>query len=180
MPITPLHYCLAYFFHKISKSGLNFPALIVGSMVPDLEVPFILLATKGETNRLVLHSVLGSVTLGLLLSIFISVLLYPKFVALAFPRLRGDLRSRCSFSNSLVLSSLIGVLGHVLLDSLHHEYNPLLYPFSMESFNDFVLFGDYSLASEVIGLAFMIFGLIIILREINHGREGFWKRLLVD
>jgi len=179
MPVTPLHYCLAYFFHKISKSGLNFPALIVGSIVPDLEVPFILLVTKGETNRLILHSVLGSVTLGLLISISISVLLYPRLVALAFPSLRGDLGGRCGFSNSLVLSSLIGVLGHILLDSLHHEYNPLLYPFSTESFNDFILFGDYSLASEVISLTFIIFGLIIILREISIGRKGFWKRLFV-
>ncbi|MGQ9469257.1 MAG: DUF4184 family protein [Nitrososphaerales archaeon] len=48
MPATPLHYFLAYILHRMSRFNLSFPALIVGSMVPDLEVPIIFLISKGR------------------------------------------------------------------------------------------------------------------------------------
>jgi hypothetical protein len=114
MPVTPLHYFLAYIIHRASKFKLNFPALIVGSMVPDLEVPIIFITSRGEIDRLVLHSILGSMTLGLLISIFISLLIYPRI--LGFLNCRKELK--CIISKSLIISSLIGVLSHVLLDAL--------------------------------------------------------------
>ncbi|MGQ9469258.1 MAG: hypothetical protein ACUVTD_05460, partial [Nitrososphaerales archaeon] len=83
-------------------------------------------------NRLILHSILGSITLGLLLSIFVSFLLYPRVIGFILPDCREELKNKCSISKSLITSSLIGVLGHVLLDALHHEYNPLIYPFSID------------------------------------------------
>lgn len=179
MPITPLHYFLAYILHRMSKNNLNFPALVVGSIVPDLEVPIIFLVSGGVMDRLILHSILGSITLGLLLSILISFLLYPRLFGFILSDCREELKSKCSISKSLIASSLIGVLGHVLLDALHHEYNPLIYPFSIESINDFVLFGDYLLASELVSSLLIIFGLMILFREIRLGRDGFWKRILV-
>ncbi|MCP8307276.1 MAG: DUF4184 family protein [archaeon] len=179
MPATPLHYFLAYILHRMSKFNLNFPALIVGSMVPDIENPIIFLISRGEKDRLILHSILGSITLGLFLSIFISFLLYPRLVGFILPDCREELKSKCSISKTLIASSLIGVLGHVLLDALHHEYNPLIYPFSTESINNFVFFGDYLLASKLISSLFIIFGLMILFREIRLGRDGFWKRILV-
>ena len=178
MPATPFHYFLAYILHRMSKSSLNFPALIVGSMVPDLEVPIIFIISRGEIDRLVLHSILGSITLGLLITIAISFLIHPRLVGLILPNDREDLKRKCTISKTLVMSGVIGVLGHVLLDALHHEYNPLIYPFSKESINDLVLFGDYLLASELIVLLFVISGLMILLREIRLGRDGFLKRIL--
>jgi len=179
MPATPLHYFPAYIIHKMSRFNLNFPALIVGSIVPDLEVPMIFLISGGEIDRLILHSILGSITLGLLISIFISFLLYPRFVGYVLPYCREELKSKCTISESLIISGLIGVLGHVLLDAFHHEYNPLIYPFSTESINDLVLFGDYLLASNLVSSLLIIFGLMMIFREIRVGRDGFWKRILV-
>ncbi len=178
MPITPLHYFSAYIIHRISKFNLNFSALIVSSMVPDLEVPIIFLISKGEIDRLVLHSILGSATLGLLISIFISFSFYPRIVGFILPDYK-KLNSKSVISKSLIISSLIGVLGHVLLDTLHHEYNPLIYPFSTESIDDFVLFGDYLLASKLISSIFIILGFVILIREIRLGRNGFLKRILV-
>ncbi len=179
MPITPLHYFSAYIIHRISKFNLNFPALIVGSMVPDLEVPIIFLISKGEIDRLVLHSILGSATLGLLISIFISFAFYPRIVGFILPDCKKELNDKGAISKSLIISSLIGVLGHVLLDALHHEYNPLIYPFSTQSIDDFVLFGDYLLASKLISSIFIILGFVILIREIRRGRDGFSKRVLV-
>jgi len=175
MPVTPLHYFLAYIIHRESKFKLNFPALIVGSMVPDLEVPIIFIISRGKIDRLVLHSILGSMTLGLLISIFISLLIYPRI--LGFLNCKKELK--CIISKSLIISSLIGVLSHVLLDALHHEYNPLLYPFSTNSIDIFVLFGDYILASKIISTVFIILGSMILFREIRLGREGFLRRILL-
>ncbi len=179
MPITPLHYFSAYIIHRISKFNLNFPALIAGSMVPDLEVPIIFLISKGEIDRLVLHSVLGSATLGLLISIFISFSFYPRIVGFILPDCKKELNNKSAVSKSLIISSLIGVLGYVLLDALHHEYNPLIYPFSTQSIDGFVLFGDYLLASKLISSIFIILGFVILIREIRLGRNGFLKRILV-
>ncbi|MCP8314057.1 MAG: DUF4184 family protein, partial [archaeon] len=165
--------------HRMSRFNLNFPALIVSSIVPDLEIPIIFLISRGEIDRLILHSILGSITLGFLLSILISFLLYPRVIGFILPDCREELKNKCSISKSLMISSLIGVFGHVLLDALHHEYNPLIYPFSIESINNFVLFGDYLLASELIESLFIILGLMILFREISLGRDGFLKRISV-
>jgi len=163
----------------MSRFNLNFPALIVSSIVPDLEIPIIFLISRGEIDRLILHSILGSITLGLLISIFISSLLYPRLVGFILPDCKEELKSKCTISKSLMISSLIGVLGHVVLDALHHEYNPLIYPFSTESIDDLVLFGDYLLASNLVCSLLIIFGLMTIFREVRLGRDGFWKRILV-
>jgi hypothetical protein len=77
LPFTLLHYPIAYLIHKLG-GNLNLPGLIVGSMIPDLEIPFIVLifGVNGP-NRLVLHSILGSATLGTLLATIITIKLYP-------------------------------------------------------------------------------------------------------
>ena len=106
MPVTPLHYFLAYILHRMSRFNLNFPALIVGSMVPDLEIPIIILISRGEMSRLVLHSILGSITLGLLITILILFLLYPRLVGFILPDYREELKSRCAISKILIISSL--------------------------------------------------------------------------
>jgi hypothetical protein len=64
LPLTPLHYPIAYSIHKLG-GNLNLPGLIVGSMIPDLEIPFmVLIFGVSGPNRLVLPSLLGSATLG--------------------------------------------------------------------------------------------------------------------
>jgi hypothetical protein len=53
--VTPFHYPVAYILYKL-RAKLSLPGLIVGSMVPDLEVPFIFLWSRTEAfDRLVLH-----------------------------------------------------------------------------------------------------------------------------
>ena len=79
----------------------------------------------------------------------------------------------------MIFSSIIGVLGHVLIDSTHHEYNPLLFPFSFESIDYFVLFGNWHFATILVYVLFSTFVLIIIIRELKIGKKGFWERLLI-
>jgi hypothetical protein len=178
MPLTPLHYCVAYFFHRVSGLKLNLPALIVSSMVIDLENPFLFIFTKGDTTRLVLHSIFGALTFGLLISIFITIVVYPWFFKILFPKNRKN-KEKCTLSKQILLSSIIGVLGHTIIDATHHEYNPLLFPFSFESIDYFVILGDWYFATILVYVLFSTFALIIIVRELKLGKKGFWERLLI-
>ncbi len=129
MPLTPLHYPIAYFINKID-TRFSLPGLIVGCMFPDLEIPFMLLifGTNGP-NRMILHSFLGSATIGTVLSLFFTVWFYPFFVSDLFRIKKEEIEKRCKFSFVLFFSVFVGNISHVLLDVLNHPYNPILWPF---------------------------------------------------
>ena len=109
---------------------MNLPGLIVGSMIPDLKIPFIVLIFGVDgPNRLVLHSILGSATLGTLLATIITIKFYPLLVSTLFGVLREKAEDRCQLSFAMIFSVLIGAISHVLLDFTNHLYNPILWPF---------------------------------------------------
>lgn len=178
MPFTPLHAVFAYLANKGTRK-LSLPALIVSSMLPDLEIPFVYLMTGGLYGRLFLHSLLGVATLGTFLSVLLTFFLYPPVVSLVFRLDREKVEEECRFSSMLLMSCLLGCLSHVLIDSLHHEYNPLLYPLVNESFDSFVLFNNWRLASSVVQFALLVLLLLILFWEVGKGTRGFWKRVLV-
>lgn len=129
MPLTPLHHPIAYFIYKLDKR-FSLPALIVGSMFPDLEIPFILLLFGTQVPRhMVLHSLLGSATIGTFLALTVTVLVYPTLVSRLFHVDKKRVKSKCRLSFALVFSVLVGNLSHVLLDVTNHPYNPLFWPF---------------------------------------------------
>lgn len=178
MPITPLHYCAAYITNK-ANVGLVLPALIVGSVVPDVE-PFVGFATNGRLpSRGLMHSVLGAVTLDTFLALLVTMFLYPMIVSWIFKLEKREVAEKCRFSVMLVLSAFIGCLSHVLIDSTMHEYNPLFYPFMTESFDAFVLMSDWFLASVIVHSVLLGLLLAIFFKEIRKGTERLWERLLV-
>jgi membrane-bound metal-dependent hydrolase YbcI (DUF457 family) len=179
MPVTPLHYCAAYITNK-AKVGLVLPALIVGSVIPDVE-PFVGFVTNGMLvpSRGLMHSLLGAVTLDTFLALLVTMFLYPVIVSWIFKLKKKDVVEKCRFSGTLVLSALIGSLSHVLIDSTMHEYNPLLYPFMTESFDAFVLMSNWFSASIIVHSVLLGLLLAIFFREIRRGTERLWERLLV-
>lgn len=178
MPLTPLHYSVAYLTHKMGDR-LSFPALIVGSFVPDLETLALYVATGCLHRGVVLHSLFGAVTLGLFLAVLLTLYVYPPVVSFIFRLDRKVVEERCRFSGWLVFSCLITIVAHVLLDSLHHEFNPLLFPFFSRSFDALVLFGNWIYASIVIQSVFLVLSTLILISEMRKGKGGFWKRTLV-
>ena len=129
LPVTFLHYPVAYFIYKLYKR-LSLPGLIVGCMFPDLEIPFIVLLYGTEVpHRMVLHSLLGSVTIGTLLALVVTVWVYPVLVSSLFHVNKKRLESKCKLSFAVFFSVLVGNLSHVLLDVTNHPYNPLFWPF---------------------------------------------------
>jgi len=180
MPWTPLHYVAAYVIKK-AKGGFVLPALILGSVIPDVE-SLVGYLTSGRSlpPRGFLHSLLGAVTLDTFLAVLLTIMLYPLFVSWIFKLEKNIVAEKCRFSSMLVLSALLGCVLHVLLDATSHEFNPLFYPFVTESFDVLVLMNDWRLASAIVQTTLLVLLLLILVREYTRGSKGFWKRLLVE
>lgn len=127
MPVTPLHYPLAHGFSKLDRR-LSLPGLVVGSVIPDIEVPLMWVFFSDLPDHLFLHSLIGAVTIGTLVAVLVTWLLYPPIISALFGIDLDRLREVSGFSKMLVISCLIGVLSHLLLDYPMHWYNPILWP----------------------------------------------------
>lgn len=180
MPLTPLHYVAAYAFNKI-KLGLTFPALIIGSVIADLE-PIFGGLTGGRliSPRGIMHSLLGTITLNTFFAILIVMSIYPILTAWIFRIDRKLVADKYHFSTMLVFSALIGTLSHLFIDTTMHDYNPLFYPFTTQSFNALILFGNWLPASILVHIVLFASLIAIFVYELRKGTQGFWKRLLVE
>jgi len=131
MPATPLHYPLAYLLHRLSLRRLDLPALVVGAVIPDLEVVFFELAGRpGGINRLVLHGLFGA---AVLCPILVLLLRWAVYAPLVRRLLQAEMDHRGM--GVQFLSGAAGAVSHVLLDLPGHPYNPLLWPLTAESVN---------------------------------------------
>jgi membrane-bound metal-dependent hydrolase YbcI (DUF457 family) len=179
LPITPFHHPVAYVLYKLGGK-LSLPALIVGSMLPDLEIPFmVLLFGTNVSTHLLLHSIIGSLTIGTLLAVAITVFIYPRLTSAIFPVDKLKVKEKCRFSLSLVFSCAIGCLSHALLDVVNHAYNPVLWPFivSAETPSPIVpLLGGEAIASLLVHALMLVLFVGLFARK----RENFWEHVLVE
>ncbi|MFX0094282.1 MAG: DUF4184 family protein [Candidatus Hodarchaeota archaeon] len=127
MPFTVFHYPIAFGLSKANKR-LSLPGLIVGSVLPDIEVPIMWLFFSNLPDHLVLHSLVGALTLGTVLAVLVTHYIYPMVISSLFSVEPGYLSEKCQISPLLVVSCMLGLLSHLLLDYLVHPFNPLLYP----------------------------------------------------
>lgn len=188
MPITPLHYPLAYVISRMRRD-LLLPGLIVGSFMPDIEVPFMWFFLTGVLpDHFILHSLVGAVTLGTLLSVIAVRLFYPVLMSRVFRIDRMALESRFVVSQTLVISCLVGVLSHLLLDYPMHWYNPILWPWV----NPFDVVGPlvavFSFLGPVEGLPFLVANLLVsvtmgiagLIILVRHRGARLWGSILMD
>jgi membrane-bound metal-dependent hydrolase YbcI (DUF457 family) len=179
LPITPFHYPLAYIIYRLGKQKLSLPALIVGSMLPDLEIPvMVLLFGFQSSNRMVLHSLLGGATVGTLIGVAITVLVYPRLTSSIFPINKLKVKEKCKFSLGLALSCFIGVLSHVLLDVTNHAFNPVFWPFLTiyQTPSPIVpLLGGLDMASLIVHGSMVALFVALFYDK----RKNFWEQLLV-
>ena len=178
MPFTPLHTVVAYLLNRWQRK-LSLPALIVGTMVSDLEIPFVWFVTGGLYGRLVLHSLLGAAVLGTSIAVLLTVFAYPAFVSSVFRLSKKEVEERCRFSSMLVFCCLVGGLSHVLIDSLHHSFNPLFYPFVNESFDAFVLKNTFASSIDLVSYPMLALLILTFILELRREEEGFWKRVFL-
>jgi hypothetical protein len=188
MPITPLHYPFAYAISRLNR-GLSLPGLVVGSFIPDIEVPFMWFFMTGVLpDHFILHSFIGAVTVGTLLSVIGVRFFYPFFVSRIFRIDRRRLEGLCQMSPTLVLSCLLGVFSHLLLDYPMHWYNPILWPWV----SPFDLVGPlvalFCFLGPVDGLPFMVANLLVsvpmaiagLIILVKHRGTGLWDSLLMS
>jgi len=148
-------------------------------MLPDLEIPVMaLLFGMQPSPRLVLHSLLGAVTIGTLLSMLLTVLVYPRLASAIFPVSKSRVEEKCRFSRGLAFSCLLGGVSHVLLDVTNHAYNPVLWPFLgvHETPSPIVpVLGGVEMASILIHASMVVLFVGLFFGK----REHFWEKLLI-
>ncbi len=189
MPITPLHYPVAWGLSKLDKR-LNLPGLIVGSFIPDIEVLFLRFFFSGVLpDHLVLHSLVGAFTIGTTISMFVTVYLYPILTSLFFRLERAKIKEFCRLSPALVLSCMLGNLFHIFLDIPMHPFNPVLWPF-VDPYNIvgilvliFTIEGDIRLGFlhariSVNILMITIMGILLTIIIVKN-RKNLWERVLI-
>lgn len=180
MPLTPFHYPIAFGISRLDKR-LNLPGLIVGSMFPDLEIP-VIIAVSGNwaTHRLVLHSVLGALTVGTLLSTLFTVVIYPTLVSSLFGVPKHRVKDKARLSFTLLVSALVGNISHVLLDLTNHLDNPLFWPFSQSVLSPICLTlrGTENAALIVHTMLVALFALLLV-KYTRLRRGSLWENLLV-
>jgi membrane-bound metal-dependent hydrolase YbcI (DUF457 family) len=128
---------------------------------------------------LVLHSLLGAATVGTLLSLAFTVLVYPALIGKIFPVNKLKLKEKCKPSFSLCFSCLLGNLSHVLLDVTNHPYNPIDWPFLMpvETPSPVCsILGGMENASLIIHTVLIAVSIALFINK----RENFWEKLLVE
>ncbi len=181
MPVTPLHYPLAHGLSKINKK-LSLPGLIVGSVIPDIEVPLMWMFFSGLPDHLFLHSLIGAITAGTLIAVIVTRLLYTPIISTLFGVDQERLKEVTGLSKMLVVSCLIGVLSHLLLDYPMHWYNPILWPWidPFDVVGPLVLFFSpfgglsdvpFRLANALTSLVMIVWWILILVRYRN---ENLW------
>jgi len=178
MPAIFLHSTFAYLINRCSPQ-FSLPALLVGTLLPDVEVPILYFLTDGAIDRLLFHSIIGAVTVGTFVSVAIVLIIYPHFVSFFFRIDKKDVEKKCRFSGTLFGLCMIGNLSHVLIDATHHEFNPLLYPIFKESFNFLRISSDQSFDARIVTLVLSAILLVFVIASLKNGVKGFWKQMLV-
>ena len=183
MPFTPLHYPVGYGLSKVDRR-LSFPGLIVGSVIPDIEVPILVFLFPNFLDHLVLHSLVGVLTLGTLIAVFVTRFLYPPIISKLFGVDRKKLDDACKITPSLAFSCMIGALFHVLVDIPMHWFNPVFWPWvnPLDIVGPLVLLfafeGDIQLgylrANLFVSMVMIILWAIILIR--TNG-ENFWEQI---
>ena len=149
-------------------------------MVPDLEVPFVyFMSGTWDQDRMVLHSLLGGLTLGTLIAVALTVFLYPRIMGAVLPINKDRVKANCRFSSMLAFSCFLGVLSHILLDVANHAYNPLFWPFLslFQTPSPIVsLLGGKEMASVIVHGSMMVLCVAIFVKS----RGDFWNKVFVE
>ncbi len=182
MPFTPLHYPAGYILSKTDKR-LSLPGLLVGSVIPDIEVPLMWVLFPGVWDHLLLHSLLGVFTVCTLLAVAVTRFIYPPVISLVFGVERRNLEDTCKITPSLIFSCMLGALFHVLVDIPMHPFNPTLWPWipPNEIVGSVVLFfGEGSMivgftrANTLFSIIMGVLGVLILIVNIN---KNLWDEI---
>jgi membrane-bound metal-dependent hydrolase YbcI (DUF457 family) len=153
VPFTPFHLGPAFLFGLVLSAAFDLPALLVASVIPDLE-PFCVLYfhVSGYPLHGFFHSYLGS-------SIFafaVILMVYPFRGLLDRIMTAFRIPQKSSFKK-ILFTSFVGVYFHVFLDSFLYEEMMPFYPLQGNPFfNSSSAFGSYSVVYGFCGLTALL------------------------
>lgn len=182
MPVTPLHYPFAFAVSKLDRR-LILPGVIVGAVIPDIEVPLMWIFFPHLPDHLFLHSLIGASTAGVLLAILVTRVFYAPIISVFFGVNKQDLDEACKITPVLAVSCLIGVWSHLLLDYPMHWFNPIFWPWvnPYDVVGPLVLFfapygpiygTAFMLANYATNLVMILLWLVIL---IQYANKGLWR-----
>jgi hypothetical protein len=187
MPFTLFHYPFGYWLSKVSRK-LSLSGLVVGAVIPDIEVPFMVLFFSGVyPDHFVLHSLIGALTIGLILALGVTRYVYPSLIGKIFALDRKLLDEACRFTPMLVVSCVVGIISHIAVDIPLHWYNPVLWPWV----NPFEIVGPIcaffaSLLNADIITGYAVANLfangimaVVLITIVFANKEDRWKKLWI-
>lgn len=165
---------------------LNFAGMTIGAMIPDIE-PLIAwifgwsvfcgwdFPCSLAPDRLVLHSIVGALTVDVALTI-LSVKLLGSVLKVDRLGIRGFTSVR--IDAGFYASAAIGALSHVLVDWLHHPANPVFWPFLIDGsyYVDGLLpqFMGVLPASVLVGIAASAILVATVNKVLKESGNSFW------
>jgi hypothetical protein len=184
MTLTPLHVAFIWVL-KPRFGKLHFAALTVGAVIPDVE-PLIAwmfgwsvfcgwdFPCSLAPDRLVLHSIVGAITIDVVLTIiFVKMIGKLDVEGWGYVDLPMSRQMPPFFA-----SAAIGSLSHIFVDWLHHPANPIFWPFLVDSsyYVDGLLLSFMPVLSASIIVATMAGAITaaIIARALNKSGYSFW------
>jgi hypothetical protein len=164
MTLLPLHVAFVWILNVNPRIlRLGFAAMTIGALVPDIEP--VIAYTLGASvfcgwnfpcteapDRLVLHSLLGAVTVDVALTFF-----FVKLIGLLRPERFGVHGfSGVKMSGTFYASAAIGSVSHVLIDWLHHVANPVFWPLMVGNPPSYYVEGLLTPFMSVLAASFLI------------------------
>ena len=172
MPFTPLHLGFAWPVFMLRKRKFHFMCLSFGSVIPDIEIfPLLPFSVDLAHARGMMHSLLGALTIDILIVLFIAYFIVPPLGR----RIKRRTKERWHIFAGVdvtkappdplwaLASAGIGTLSHVLLDMFTHTYNPILWPYYVERDINWLLFGDTLASSLIFVIPLFIIGLACLI-----------------
>lgn len=184
MTLTPLHVAFVWML-KPRFRKLHFAALTVGAVIPDVE-PLIAWMFGWSVfcgwdfpcsllpDRLVLHSIIGAITIDVALTI-----IFVKMIG----KLDVERLGVCGFTNvktnaAFFASAAIGSLSHIFVDWLHHPANPIFWPILVDGsyYVDGLLLSFMPVlpASIIVATIAGAITATIIARALNKSGYNYW------
>lgn len=159
MPLTPLHLSPGLLLGILTKKFFNFWALLLGSVVMDIEPLFLLIINPCYScpHHWFFHSILGAIFGSLMLA----TILWRFREKLDKISLKFKIQQPFSFK-ILFSSSLVAWLIHIFFDSLTH---PDVFPFWPSHFNPIFIGKEVYWPLNLILLILGILALILIYRQ---------------
>ena len=158
----------------------------MGSFIPDIEVPILIVFFNGVLpDHFILHSLIGALTIGTVISTMVTVMFYPFLTSLFFRIDIDKTKEICRLSPALLLSCMLGNIFHILLDVPMHPFNPVLWPFvdpySIVGFLVivFAIDGSFSLGFLIANILNNVITGLLMLAITIKSRRNLWEQILI-